>query len=151
MLCLFGSVLLFFGLEMRRHAKSDSSFFWWKGVYCFFFVLFLQAIRLCSFFFAKGSAVSSWVQRCVEAGPAIHLAVLRWGGLGSSAESWWGRNDAFQVTWVFVCFCVLVVFLFLISKKDQRRITTKTPKGMLFGWFYVAKNLQKAWHLWVSW
>ena len=27
---------------------------------------------------------------------------------------------------------------------------TKTPKGMLFGWFYVAKNLQKAF-LQVSW
>ena len=25
------------------------------------------------------------------------------------------------------------------------------PKGMLFGWFYVTKNLQKTWHLWVSW
>ena len=28
--------------------------------------------------------------------------------------------------------------------------STKTPKGMLFGWFYATKDLQKAF-LWVSW
>ena len=35
------------------------------------------------------------------------------------------------------------------TKTNQTKI--KTPKGMLFGWFYVTKNLPKTWHLWGSW
>ena len=56
-----------------------------------------------------------------------------------------------------------LVGLFLVGRWWERRfhyflgglsflnknINAKTPKGVLFGWFYVTKNLQKAF-LWVS-
>ena len=36
------------------------------------------------------------------------------------------------------------------KRPKTKKTYTKTPKGMLFGWFYVAKYLQKTF-LWVSW